>query len=250
MDAMAAAALGVGVAGLCIPFAGIAAVILGILALRRLRSAPRGEAGRGFAIGGLCIGAVGIGLTGLLAIMSWSMFVTAQQIPAMASSARLAQLHGEMQAYATIHGGYPDHVAALLLEPAIGSNPMRWLSARPGSSDQAEALVGAFDLADWADDQASRDALEAALDALDLSTATYRCADAEIVRLDGPTKDGSIVLAWLELDREVGVVVLTDNGAARFIERRGWQPIWDADAATRVRLGLPALAAPPWPYDD
>ena len=95
---MSGAAIGAiicGVLSLAIPvlgfLVGVAAIVLGVVALRRLRDDERPQRGIGLAIAGICVGGLGAVMTVFWVITGLAMIQSFRQIETMVANIELAE---------------------------------------------------------------------------------------------------------------------------------------------------------------
>ena len=247
---LAVASMVTGILGLVIPPSAIAAIVLGIMALRGLgRDATQSLQGKGFAIAGVCSGGAGVLFSVVWIMVAMMAFASVQTMQSVRALMTLEAVHVQAQVYAAQHGTYPDHIARLVPAGPV-SSPVQSMVMTGMLDEPTSVRVGDYDAADYDETPEAAAALTAALDALDHSAPTYRFGDFWFVRLPTPTGDPDIVFGWWhDPDADYIGVVMEDSGM-RPVGRDGWLQLWEDDAVARIALGFPEIKAPPAPPEE
>lgn len=241
-------ALSCGALGLIVtPFA-IAAIVVGIVAIRRLVTRKGERQGHGIAIAGIATGVIGLILGAMYFFVGWNIFQAIGQERAAAAAHRLIAIHDSAVTYADQNQGYPEHVALLV------TNKTQRLSTRLLVADNSSRrrrnwiMVGAYDFIDYDETFKADQAVLAAIEGLDDSIPTYRFGDMNFVRLPRPTDDPGIIHSWYtNPDSSAHTVLFDDGSTGGGLDLVDWSAFRETDAEARKRIGLPAIELPAEP---
>ena len=244
---LSVASLVCGFIGFVVPGVNVAAIVLGILGLRRIARARPRQQGHAFAIVGICLGAAGIIVNLFVLLMTMGAVVAVRQSGAWMAGPNLVAVHGETVRYAGTTGEYPIHVAELMTDE--GYAPVHiMVTDRIYNGQPGLMTLGDYDFSGYVSDDASREAVQDVIDAMDHAAPYYRFGDRWFVRLAAPTQHRDIVFAWSDGWANNVRTVQFDDGRTRMVDRGGWAEVWRKDAV--ARLGLAPLAAPADAADD
>jgi hypothetical protein len=242
----AIASIACGFGGLLLPGVSIAAVVLGIVALRAIgRSRPR-QQGVGLAVVGICAGTVGIVANTIVIALGLSAYDTYKQMRAAMAAPRLQLVQAQAMSWAESHEGYPDHVARMIVDDGVAGLEGLVVEGL-NISGPGLVTVGDFDLLDFDGSVESLAALEAALDGLDRAEPYYQFGQCWFVRLDRPRHRSDLVAGWCVGFLGDVEVVYDDGSLGQVADAPRWEVIWEADAESREELSLPVLPKPAFP---
>jgi hypothetical protein len=242
---LAIAAVFCGIAGLLLPLINIVAIVLGIVAIRRIIAARGRQQGHGLAIVGICVGVVGIAVNAFVGFMIWSITVAVTDQMVTFESPSPTRIHQSAVAFANRNGGkYPEHVAELVVDRM--PSPVQISAVEVVPTTAGKMVVGEFDLVRHDGTSDADKNLRAALRTVDTSAPVYEFGDCWFVRLGEVRLNPDLIAGW-SVNSTGNVQVTFDTGTGRFVTESEWDEIWAADAAQRVLLEMEPLTAPKWP---
>jgi len=252
------ASLAFGVVGTLLPLIGLVGLVLGIMALRRLRDPATKRQGKGIAIGGITAGAAGLFLTTvgygfMIAVTYPAIAQTRVQIQTATAHGFMRRgavpLHAHAQQVARDTGSYPWHMADLILrEGAENLGSHGYVAATMINGQPVGVRVGSYDLADFDYTEQAKIDLAAALERLDENRPFYEFGELWFARLKETHDSPNLVFCWRADPQTNALFVVTDNGALNRLSMSDWDNVWQRDAWARDDLGIePATPKRPGP---